>query len=77
MRSLGTKETQGINGDAARLQRMLEISAAMMDGPADPCPYERHRASDWRLSAEHPVVCGICHPPAAGWENVERVGVPS
>lgn len=64
MKSHGTKETQGINGDAAALTATTSSGA--------PCPYECHRGSDWRLSPEHPPRCGVCHPPAGGLE-VERV----
>jgi hypothetical protein len=72
-RSKGTKETQGINGDATNLQRMLELAAKFGgDRPMDPCPYDRHRSTDWRGSEEHPWVCGICHPPAAEWLVGER-----
>lgn len=78
-RSRGTKETQGINGDAAELQRMLDVAARLTGGGADVCPYPRHRGADWRLvigtdgqpTVEgSPVTCGVCHPPAAGLEVV-------
>lgn len=72
MRSQGTKETQGINGDATQLQRMLDIAAKLTDGPGVVCPYEHHRGSDWQLTGDHPVRCGVCHPPARGLE-VSRV----
>lgn len=64
MKSQGTKETQGINGDAAMLQRKLAAAATATSGDGAPCPYANHRGSDWRLSDEHPLVCGICHPPS-------------
>lgn len=77
MKSQGTKETQGINGDAAALQRKLDAMIAVAPaGAAAVCPYPRHRGSDWRLTAEHPVRCGVCNPPANGLE-VERVTVES
>jgi hypothetical protein len=30
----------------------------------DACPYPTHRATDWRLSPDAPVRCGVCSPPA-------------
>lgn len=46
-----------------------------MDGGAvTACPYPEHRRTDWRLSPEHPWVCGICHPPAAETLVGERRG---
>lgn len=72
-RSRGTRETQGVNGDAAVLQRWLEAAGAG-DG-VTPCPYVRHRVSDWRRSPEHPWVCGVCHPPAVPALVGERVEV--
>lgn len=70
-RSLGTKETQGINGDAAALQRKFAAMAAASTGTtADPCPYEHHRETDWRLVDSPHVVCGACHPPAKTLETV-------
>jgi hypothetical protein len=61
----GTKDTQGINGDAIALQRWL---AAAGGGSAEltPCPYPQHRGTDWQLTPAHPVMCGVCHPPANG-----------
>lgn len=69
MRSQGTKETQGINGDAAILQRWAGAVAGgrvRTEAPLEPCPYPHHRGADWRLASGGPIVCGICHPPAAG-----------
>jgi Protein of unknown function (DUF3631)/Domain of unknown function (DUF3854) len=31
----------------------------------EPCQYEQHRATDWRLRGGGPWVCGVCHPPTA------------
>jgi hypothetical protein len=73
MRSQGTKETQGINGDAARLQRKQHAALAFVTDDGDPCPYPHHRITDWRLTLDHVnVVCGVCHPPAKGL-HVARV----
>jgi hypothetical protein len=72
MKSLGTKETQGINGDAARLQHVLDVAARMSGGNEDPCPYPAHRITDWRLGDSPHVVCGVCHEPAKGLD-IERV----
>lgn len=67
----GTKSTQGINGEAALLGRFNgAVSNIPLIGTAQPCPYDHHRTSDWRLSAGGPTVCGICHPPAAGLDMV-------
>lgn len=38
-----------------------------------PCPYDRHRPTDWRLADSTLVVCGICHPPPAGLNNIVNV----
>jgi hypothetical protein len=65
MRSQGTKDTQGINGDAIALQRLL-AAVPLLAGDGAACPYQDHRRTDWRLCAGGPVVCGVCHPPAAG-----------
>jgi putative DNA primase/helicase len=35
-----------------------------------PCPYDRHRVTDWRLAEGGPRTCGICHPPVPGVEAV-------
>lgn len=71
MRSQGTKETQGINGDAAGLQRWMEVVATSVPtGTIAACPYPRHRRADWRLAAGGPVMCGLCHPPAEGLTTV-------
>jgi hypothetical protein len=73
MKSQGTKETQGINGDAAALQRRLAAVAASSGGGAiKPCPYPYHRATDWRLAQGGPIVCGVCHPPASGLDVTRR-----
>lgn len=63
MRSKGTAATQGINGDAAILQRWLG-AVGLGDGSLAPCSYDRHRPFDWTSRAGL-VQCGICHPPAA------------
>jgi hypothetical protein len=65
VRSQGTHDTQGINGRAIGLQRVLAAVDLRLCSD-DPCPYDVHRATDWRLRAGGPVVCGVCHPPAAG-----------
>lgn len=71
MKSQGTKETQGINGDAAALQHQLDAAlAAAPAGEHSPCPYAGHRGADWQLTTEHPVTCGVCHPPARGLEVI-------
>jgi hypothetical protein len=57
----------GVNPAAARLQHrqngVLRLAPWIR---VTPCPYEHHRESDWRKSAEHPWVCGVCHPPVRG-----------
>lgn len=73
MKSQGTKETQGINGDATALQRQLDAAAAALGSDGAPCPYPRHRSTDWRLTAEHPIRCGTCYPPARGIEVASHV----
>jgi hypothetical protein len=99
-RSKGTKATQGINGDAAALQRWNDALAGdarlsprrhggnkdeqadslqrwMGSVPAslalvgEPCPYEHHRASDW-VTPTSQVICGVCHPPAAEFDGIQR-----
>jgi hypothetical protein len=65
VKSQGTKDTQGINGDAIALQRWLAAAVPLLAGDGAACPYDGHRLTDWRL-AGGPVVCGVCHPPAAG-----------
>lgn len=67
----GTKSTQGINGEAALLKRFTN-AVAVTGGPAAPCPYDEHRATDWQLAEGGPRTCGICHPPARGL-NVTQV----
>lgn len=72
----GTKDTQGINGEAALLQRFGGAVMAFA-GSADLCPYPAHRPTDWRLKGERASerlpTCGVCHPPARGLE-VELIG---
>jgi hypothetical protein len=69
MRSEGTRQTQGINGDAAALVRKYDVAlsfaAAGRELPAQPCPYPRHRdlGRDWPADGGR-LVCGYCHPPA-------------
>lgn len=48
----------------AKKAKTANLASRRARGPA-PCPYEHHRASDWRLADCGPRVCGICHPPAA------------
>lgn len=72
MRSQGTKATQGINGDAAALQRRM-TEAARFVRKLEPCPYERHRPTDW-VTPTSQVTCGICHPPAAAFPGILRRG---
>lgn len=72
MKSQGTKETQGINGNAAALQERLARVSLGGGVLRAPCPYRHHRATDWRLTAGGPVVCGVCHPPAAGLDVTRR-----
>lgn len=73
MKSLGTKETQGINGDAAALQRRMDSALAAVGAvQTGACAYPRHRGSDWRLAAGGPLVCGVCHPPAPGLDIVNH-----
>jgi hypothetical protein len=38
-----------------------------------PCPYERHRPTDWRLAVGGAVTCGVCHLPVVTLDIV-RVG---
>jgi hypothetical protein len=71
-RSKGTKETQGINGDAARLGDRMAAALAVVGVTGDPCPYPRHRETDWRTGPEKHWTCGVCHPPAAEWLVGER-----
>jgi hypothetical protein len=35
------------------------------------CPYQQHRASDWR-SPDGPWPCGVCHPPAVAGVVADR-----
>ena len=62
---LGTKATQGINGEAELLQRQQSAVLGFVRG-TDPCSYATHRGADWMLEEGGPVVCGVCHPPAPG-----------
>jgi hypothetical protein len=61
-------EHQGVNPGARRLQRLQDAALAWdwvnQLGPPAPCKYPEHRRADWRMSPEHPWVCGVCHPPA-------------
>lgn len=75
MKSRGTKETQGINGDAAALQNRLAAMARRGGQIGAPCSYSRHRSTDW-ITPESQVVCGICHPPAAEFDGIVRRGEP-
>jgi hypothetical protein len=83
MKSQGTKETQGINGDAALLQHKLEAAAGVITRDSEPCPYPDHRPTDWRLKIQTDGTpadegsrwtCGACYPPASGLD-VEREAV--
>jgi putative DNA primase/helicase len=49
-------------------------TASLRARDPSPCPYERHRPSDWRLADGGPRVCGICHPPAAGIDAKPATG---
>jgi hypothetical protein len=72
-KSRGTKATQGINGDAATLERWatnVPVSAALV---GEPCPYPHHRATDWVTSTSQ-VICGVCHPPALEFDGIRRRG---
>ncbi len=71
MKSQGTKETQGINGDAAALQRQMGAVLKFAGRIGEPCAYERHRPTDW-VTPESQVTCGICHPPAAEFPGITR-----
>lgn len=57
----GNKDEQ-----AEALSRWLDAALTAAAGDLGACSYPAHRGTDWRLTAEHPVVCGVCHPPAAG-----------
>ena len=62
----GANPRNGINPPARRLQSAYDGAFDWLGKlPAQPCAYAEHRHTDWRLSAEHPWVCGICRPPAA------------
>lgn len=71
----GTKATQGINGEAAALQRFGGAVMAYASS-SSVCPYPGHRGRDWRLAAGGPVVCGVCHPPARGLAVIEALEAP-
>lgn len=76
-RSRGTKATQGINGDAANLQRWMSAGASVEAGTfairTEACQYPHHRRSDW-VTPESQLICGVCHPPAAEYEGITRRG---
>lgn len=40
--------------------------AALGDIKLPTCPYDSHRITDWRRRGGGPIVCGVCHPAAAG-----------
>lgn len=51
---------------AVRIRSSLKVAERLgikLDGA--PCPYVRHRGTDWRRPGG-PLTCGICHPPAPG-----------
>lgn len=73
MKSKGTKQTQGINGDAAALQSKMDTALKYSGISEDSCPYPAHRQTDWRLEDQVLVVCGVCHPPARGLRFI-RIG---
>jgi hypothetical protein len=66
------------DGHGDRLYDAKEAKAANVASlrarDPSPCPYERHRPSDWRLADGGPRVCGICHPPAAGIDAKAATG---
>lgn len=73
MKSQGTKQTQGVNGDAAALQQQLEKAARATLGDGNPCPFPRHRPTDW-VTPISQLTCGICHPAAAEFPGIARRG---
>jgi hypothetical protein len=64
VKSQGTKETQGINGDAAALGRREDAAlAALGDVELKPCAYERHRGLGLDYDNDGGLtICGCCHP---------------
>jgi hypothetical protein len=76
MRSEGTRETQGINGDAAAYSRQLDTIARYVTGPGSVCPYPSHRDTDWLKTDVGIVYCGVCHPPAIPPALITRRGEP-
>lgn len=79
MKSQGTKETQGINGDAAALAARDTGALRLVvnqSGPMPPCSYPAHRATDWRLDQPgSPAVCGICHAPPTDADGTPLVAI--
>lgn len=72
MRSQGTKETQGINGDARNLSKWLAAAPASSSAAlSEPCPYPHHRPADW-ITPKTVLTCGVCHPPAVEFAGVRR-----
>jgi len=73
----GTKATQGTNAEASSLERWTASVggrlASLSSAALAPCPYPRHRPSDW-VTPIGPLVCGICHPPAAEFDGIRRRG---
>jgi hypothetical protein len=61
----------GINPAAAALQAR-QAAAPRWALTLEPCPYSEHRSSDWVLAAGGPIVCGVCHVPAADLELIRR-----
>lgn len=70
MNRQGTKLTQGINGQAAQLQRQLDsaLNTTLRSKIVyEPCGYETHRPHH-AVWADGPLICTACHPnPRPGY----------
>ena len=60
-------------GVARSSMAATRLSSLLRGGADVVCPYPRHRSTDWQRRGGGPVVCGVCHPPAAG-VPFDRIG---
>jgi len=74
-RQLGPRRVSGTPSSKRPRAQAAPASPAKPPGLKyrPPCPYDRHRPTDWQTSPEHAVTCGVCHPPVPGI-TVIRVG---
>lgn len=73
-----TRFDREISATAGKRSSFGALRALGINDDAPPCPYPRHRETDWRLrDGGGPVQCGVCHPaapnvPALAVGQIER-----